>query len=103
MFNYRTVGRLVSRVNTPIRYSSGIGGMTQTEFSREELMKADNDYILPLYGRGPFIFTHGKESTLYTDDKKEFLDCFSGVAVTSLGHSHPAWVAAVQDQASKLV
>ena len=85
------------------RTYSVVGGMTQKEFSPEDLMAEDNDYILGLYGRGPIIFTHGEGSTLYSHDNKKYLDCFSGVAVTSLGHSHPKWVEAVQDQVTKLV
>merc|ERR1712137_72251 len=97
----RTGSRVVSRVGYRA-FSEPVGRMTQTEYSPEQLMEADNELILGLYGRGPFIFTHGKGSTLYTHDNKKFLDCFSGVAVTSLGHSHPAFVEAVQDQVTKL-
>jgi acetylornithine/succinyldiaminopimelate/putrescine aminotransferase len=68
-----------------------------------EIMAMDEKYILPLYGRGNFVFTHGEGAYLYTHDNKKFMDCFSGVAVMSLGHSDPEWVAAVQDQVGKLV
>ncbi|MCH8525485.1 MAG: aminotransferase class III-fold pyridoxal phosphate-dependent enzyme [Balneolales bacterium] len=44
------------------------------------------------YARGPFF---------YTTDGKRYTDFISGIAVSSLGHSHPEVVQAVQDQAAK--
>ena len=39
---------------------------------------------------------------LYDTDGKEYLDFYAGVAVTSLGHADPDWVAAITEQASKV-
>src|SRR5262249_60537698 len=36
-------------------------------------------------------------------DGNLFLDCTAGIAVTAAGHCHPQVVAAIQDQASKLI
>ncbi|MDD9959551.1 MAG: aspartate aminotransferase family protein [Gammaproteobacteria bacterium] len=48
------------------------------------------------------IFTHGKGSELFTESGDSYLDCLSGIAVTSFGHSHPHLVNALTEQASKL-
>ncbi len=58
--------------------------------------------ILPVYARCDLMFDHGKGSYLYTKDGQEYLDFASGIAVNCLGHSHPALVEAMQDQAAKL-
>jgi len=63
----------------------------------------DNAYLLQNYGpRTPVVFTHGKGTVLYDTEGKEYLDFAAGIAVNILGHSDPAWVAAVADQAEKL-
>lgn len=55
------------------------------------------------YARYPIAFTHGKGCRLWDEDGKEYLDLFAGLAVSSLGHAHPAVVAAVTEQATKLL
>ena len=49
------------------------------------------------------MFSHGDGAYLYDTSGKQYLDFTSGIAVTALGHSDPQWVAAVSDQAGKLV
>ena len=44
----------------------------------------------------------GEGVYLYDASGKRYLDFGSGIAVTSVGHSHPKWVKAVQDQAITL-
>ncbi|HRY32822.1 MAG TPA: aspartate aminotransferase family protein [Bacteroidales bacterium] len=38
---------------------------------------------------------------LYSNDNKRYIDLISGIAVSSLGHSHPEVVAAIAEQAAK--
>ena len=54
------------------------------------------------YGRINLAFDHGEGSWLVTTDGERYLDCASGVAVTSLGHAHPELVKAIQEQSAKL-
>ena len=61
-----------------------------------------NSSILPTYNRAPFAFVAGQGSWLTTDDNRQFLDLGSGIAVNSLGHAHPALVAALTNQAGQL-
>ena len=58
--------------------------------------------ILPTYTRAPLTFVSGDGSWLTTDDGRRFLDLGAGIAVNSLGHAHPALVAALTAQAQKL-
>ena len=54
------------------------------------------------YGPPAFIAARGEGVYLYDDLGKQYLDFGSGIAVTSVGHSHPKWVAALQAQAATL-
>ena len=47
-------------------------------------------------------FDHGDGVYLYTEDGTRYLDFTSGIGVTCLGHSHPALVSALREQAGKL-
>ncbi|MEM9398327.1 MAG: aspartate aminotransferase family protein [Pseudomonadota bacterium] len=59
--------------------------------------------LMNTYARLPVTFTHGKGALLYDDGGKAYLDGVSGIAVTNLGHAHPAVSAAISEQASSLV
>ena len=48
------------------------------------------------------LFDHGDGVYLYTEDGTRYLDFTSGIGVTCLGHSHPALVSALKEQAGKL-
>lgn len=54
------------------------------------------------YGRMDICFTHGKGAYLYDTAGFEYLDLVAGIAVNSIGHSHPDWVKAISDQAARL-
>ncbi|WP_244651442.1 MULTISPECIES: aspartate aminotransferase family protein [unclassified Lentimonas] len=54
------------------------------------------------YGPPAFNAVRGEGVYLYDESGTRFLDFGSGIAVTSVGHSHPKWVKAVQDQAATL-
>ncbi|WP_249693460.1 aspartate aminotransferase family protein [Stappia sp. WLB 29] len=54
------------------------------------------------YSRANLEFVRGEGVWLETSDGRRFLDCAAGIAVNSLGHSHPGLVKALKDQADKL-
>jgi len=62
-----------------------------------------NDFIIPAYNRLPVAFEHGKGVWLWDTEGNKYLDAMSGIAVTVLGHSHPAVIAAITEQAGKLL
>jgi acetylornithine aminotransferase len=55
------------------------------------------------YGTPPLALDHGRGVRVWDMDGREYLDFVGGIAVSSLGHAHPAIVAAVTDQVGKLV
>ena len=58
--------------------------------------------VMKTYGRAELAFASGEGCWLITEDGTRYLDCASGIAVNTLGHSHPGLVAALRDQAGKL-
>ncbi|RYB01819.1 aspartate aminotransferase family protein [Lichenibacterium ramalinae] len=59
-------------------------------------------HILPTYARAPLEFERGDGVWLTTVDGDRYLDLGGGIAVASLGYSHPHLVAALQEQGAKL-
>ncbi len=60
--------------------------------------------IMPTYFfRLPIALDHGKGAWLWDTEGKQYLDALSGLAVTGLGHAHPAVTAAICEQAGKLM
>ena len=58
--------------------------------------------LMPTYARAELAFERGEGAYLYTADGRRFLDFAAGIAVNSLGHSHPHLVTALSEQAGKL-
>jgi predicted acetylornithine/succinylornithine family transaminase len=59
--------------------------------------------IMPTYGAPSVQFVRGEGAWLWDAEGRRYLDLLSGLAVTSLGHSHPAVAAALCDQAQRLL
>ena len=60
-------------------------------------------HVMPITKRPPVQMVEGRGSWLRDEDGRTYLDFVQGWAVNCLGHSHPAIVAALQEQASRLV
>ncbi|CAN5633822.1 aspartate aminotransferase family protein [soil metagenome] len=58
--------------------------------------------ILPTYNRAPLAFERGEGCWLVTAAGERYLDLGAGIAVASLGHCHPALVAALEAQGRRL-
>ncbi len=65
-------------------------------------MSDPRQHIMPVYRPPEEAFERGDGVRLITDSGKSFLDFVGGIAVSALGHSHPAMVEALQTQAGKL-
>ncbi len=55
------------------------------------------------YARFPVTLVKGQGSTVWDDAGNAYLDFISGIAVNTLGHGHPAMVAALADQAATML
>src|SRR3974377_1819685 len=61
-------------------------------------------FVSPSYTRiSPLVVQRGSGAVIEDVDGNLFLDFTAGIAVTSTGHCHPQVVAAIQDQAAKLI
>ena len=60
-------------------------------------------HVMNTYGRLPFALSHGRGCRVWDTDGREYLDALGGIAVNTLGHAHPRLVAAIADQAGKLI
>ncbi|MDP2054802.1 MAG: acetyl ornithine aminotransferase family protein, partial [Acidobacteriota bacterium] len=68
------------------------------------IIERDGKVVSPSYTRGyPFVMARGAGAIVEDVDGNQFLDCAAGIAVNSTGHSHPAVVAAIIDQAQKFL
>ena len=71
--------------------------------SFEKEKAQDAAYVLQTFVRKPVEFVEGHGMVLIDDEGNEYLDFLSGIGVVSIGHSHPALVKAIQEQAQKLL
>src|SRR5262249_11384820 len=64
---------------------------------------ANTTHVLPTYARVDLAFVKGEGAWLIAENGDRYLDFTSGVAVNALGHGHPQVVAAIAEQAGKLM
>ena len=57
-----------------------------------------NEAFMLTYGTPPLAITRGQGVRLWDADGTEYLDLYAGIAVSALGHAHPAIVEAVSRQ-----
>ena len=58
--------------------------------------------MMPNYGTPPITIDHGNGVRVWDDEGRSYLDFVGGIAVSSLGHAHPAIVSAVSAQVGRL-
>src|SRR3982074_1465239 len=61
-----------------------------------------DELMVPCYAPAPFIPVRGSGSRVWDQQGRMYIDFASGVAVTSLGHCHPAIVKALGEQSQAL-
>jgi acetylornithine/N-succinyldiaminopimelate aminotransferase len=68
----------------------------------EALRKRFEAAMMPNYGTPPLALARGAGSRVWDADGNRYLDLIAGIAVSALGHAHPAIVEAVSTQVTKL-
>ena len=58
--------------------------------------------FMPNYGVPPLALVRGQGCRVWDEDGTEYLDLIAGIAVSSLGHAHPAIVSAVTSQVATI-
>jgi predicted acetylornithine/succinylornithine family transaminase len=59
--------------------------------------------MMKTYARADEVFVGGSGAVLHDQDGREYLDFLAGIAVSALGHAHPALCEAVRDQVGRVV
>jgi predicted acetylornithine/succinylornithine family transaminase len=77
--------------------------MTRPEDSRQTTIDRENQHHFQTYARQPLVLDRGDGARVWDRDGREFIDALGGIAVNVLGHAHPAVVAAIQQQAARLI
>jgi acetylornithine/N-succinyldiaminopimelate aminotransferase len=68
----------------------------------ESLVQRAQRVLTPNYRQAPVVLVRGQGSRVWDAEGREYLDCIAGIATVSLGHCHPAVVAALTEQAHTL-
>jgi len=72
--------------------------VTETEALRKRFAAA----LMPNYGVPPLAIARGRGCRVWDADGRAYLDLIAGIAVSSLGHAHPALVGAVSRQVAEV-
>ncbi|MCX7678906.1 MAG: aspartate aminotransferase family protein [Spirochaetes bacterium] len=68
------------------------------------LASLDKKFLFQNYGeRFPVCFTKGKNAILVDQNNKKYIDFLSGIAVSSVGYGHPAFIRALHAQIDKVI
>ena len=68
-----------------------------------ELLATASKRLYPNYKPAPMVLARGRGCELFDVDGRRWLDLCAGVAVCSVGHAHPKLVAAISEQAARLM
>ena len=71
--------------------------------SLAELEQLERSSVIGSYARFPVEFVRGEGARLWDDEGNEYLDFLCGISVTNIGHCHPRVVAAIREQAGRLM
>jgi predicted acetylornithine/succinylornithine family transaminase len=68
-----------------------------------DVVELEKHYLLQNYGRHPLVLVRGDGPYMWDDAGKRYLDFIAGIGVNALGQNHPRIVAAIRDQAARLI
>lgn len=69
----------------------------------EQIINLGKENVMNTYGRLPMALVKGVGTRVWDSEGNSYLDFVTGLAVTSLGHSHPAIVEIIKEQASEIL
>jgi predicted acetylornithine/succinylornithine family transaminase len=79
------------------------GVHTDDGLSGADITALEARYLLQNYARHPLVLVRGDGPYMWDRDGKRYLDFIAGIGVNALGQNHPRIVAAIQDQAARLI
>ncbi|MBN2093494.1 aspartate aminotransferase family protein [candidate division KSB1 bacterium] len=63
----------------------------------------ENSYSFDVYPKRDVVIVRGENARVWDSQGKEYIDCVAGHGVANIGHCNPKVVAAIQEQAQKLI
>jgi acetylornithine/N-succinyldiaminopimelate aminotransferase len=74
--------------------------MNAQKINTQEVIEQEQEYVLGVYSRPPFVIERGEGSTLFDSEGNAYIDCVSGIAVNALGYNDAGINQAVQEAMS---
>ncbi len=68
-----------------------------------EVTAAAQEHLLSNYRQAPIALARGRGAEVWDEDGNRYLDMYAGIAVSTLGHAHPRIVAAITEQAGRIL
>jgi len=68
-----------------------------------EIIAQESRYTTGLYPKRPLAIVRGAGAHLYDAEGRKYIDCVGGQGAANLGHAHPVIVAAIREQAERLI
>lgn len=68
-----------------------------------EIKASEDEFQVATYAKMGISVERGRGTRVWTSEGEEFIDLYGGHAVCATGHSHPRVVAAIQEQADKVL
>ncbi len=75
----------------------------ESSVAARDTLERDEQHLIPVYARYPVVMERGDGCILYDVDGNRYLDMMGGLGVNALGHGHPRMLAAMVEQARKMV
>jgi 4-aminobutyrate aminotransferase-like enzyme len=94
------IGRATMQMTIPHLITAIPGPRSLELYEREHALIAPGLQSVTQWAR--VCFSHGEGATLWDVDGNGILDFMAGIGVCSIGHAHPAWTAAIAQQAGRL-
>lgn len=67
------------------------------------LVEEARTLFTPNYRPAPIVIARGRGAEVFDEDGARYLDLVGGIAVSALGHDHPRLVAAIREQAGRVL
>lgn len=70
---------------------------------KSQVIELENKYYMPVFNRLPIVLERGEGCWVYDNEGKKYLDFLAGIAVNAIGHCNKKLVAAISEQATKMI
>ncbi|HSB68527.1 MAG TPA: aspartate aminotransferase family protein [Candidatus Methylomirabilis sp.] len=68
-----------------------------------QVKSTEDRFSVGVYQKRDLVIVRGQGARVWDEAGREYVDCVGGIGVANVGHCNPAVVAAIHDQASRLI